>query len=76
MFGQFTIEEVYLILIFDTTNRETLIFEITMALARFDDFEMIELMNSVIKKLSQMSDEEFAAHNFELAYADEDLQEV
>lgn len=68
----FTVEEVNLICIFNIGNRETLIAELISATADFEDVEMLEIAVAVLDKLSQMSDEDFAALELYPVYEDSD----
>jgi hypothetical protein len=55
----FTVEEINLMCIFDTSSREKLIAELTSAIGDFDDAEMLEIAENVLRKLSDMSDGEY-----------------
>ena len=57
---QFTVEEVNLMCVFDTSGRENLIAELTGAIGDFED-DMLEIAVSVIGRLSMMSDVDFDA---------------
>ena len=70
MSEKFTVEEVNLIHIFDTSSRCTLVSELTDALAFFEDEELIEIAGNVLDKLEDMSDLEFAAFDAYPEYED------
>jgi hypothetical protein len=57
---EFTFEEINLIGIFDTSSRYTLISELVDVITELDD-ETLEVATTVLNKLSQMSDMDFAA---------------
>ena len=60
----FTVEEINLICIFDTSNRAKLISEMkSVPLADLDD-EMQQLLFRVVQKLEKMNDEEFSRFDF------------
>jgi len=60
MFERFTVEEINLMCIFDTSGKDRLIAEIITAAEDFED-EMVEIAESLIKKLHKMSGADFAA---------------
>ena len=82
MFEQFTVEEVNMMCIFDTSSRDALIAELTAALSEFSEYaqddsaEMTELAEAVLDKLAKMSDADFAALELYPEYEDYDEQEV
>ena len=55
----FTVEEVNLICIYAGESRGEVIEDIERALPYLDDTDMAELSNRIIKKLRNMTDEEF-----------------
>jgi hypothetical protein len=59
MYEQFNIEEVNLMCIFDTSSRAALIKELTAALPGFDEPELTEISENVLKKLNVMTDKDF-----------------
>lgn len=61
MSERFTVEEVNLICAFNTKSRSELISALTAAMPDFDEPEMAELAETVIGRLSAMTDEGFAA---------------
>ena len=58
--GNFTVEEINLMCVFDRSGRTELIEDIGRVLPHLDDKDMEELANRVIEKLQGMTDEEFA----------------
>ena len=56
----FTVEEVNLMCVFDTSGREILITELTDAIGGFED-DMLEIAVSVLGRLTSMSDADFDA---------------
>ena len=72
----FTIEEVNLMCIFDTSKRDALIAELTEAIPDFDEPELVEIAEGVLDKISTMSDEDFAALNLCPEYEEYDYEEV
>lgn len=68
----FTVEEENLICIFDASGRVKLITGIRAALPDFDDAEMREVADNVLKKLDAMTDTEFDALEFYPAYYNEE----
>jgi hypothetical protein len=57
---RFTVEEVNLMCIYETRDRETLLSEIRESLPYVDDTEMLYIMQTAIIKLENMTDGEFA----------------
>lgn len=55
----FTVEEVNLICIYAGESRSEVIEDIERDLPYLDDSDMVELSNRIIKKLRNMTDEEF-----------------
>jgi hypothetical protein len=76
MFEQFTVEEINLMCIFDTSGRSRLISELTEAMQGFDNPELAEIAANALKKLNNMSDLEFAAIELYPEYGDNDETEV
>ena len=73
----FTIEEENLICIFDTSSRTVLIDGISDAIPYFDDPELQEIAESVLRKLEPVSDMAFSSRIFHPAYdSDDDDLEV
>ena len=76
MFEQFTVEEINLMCIFDTSGRSRLISELTEATQGFDNPELAEIATNVLKKLNDISDLEFATIELYPEYGDNDETEV
>ena len=72
----FTLEQENFICIFDVSNRNACINGIRAALPDFDDLELREIANDVLKKLDNMSDEDFSELIFSPAYYDDEMEEV
>lgn len=72
MFEQFTVEEVNLMCIFDTSGKEALIAGIAAALPDFDEPELNEIAQSVLERLIRMSDADFSALELYPEYEDYD----
>jgi D-arabinose 5-phosphate isomerase GutQ len=70
MFELFTIEEVNLMCIFNTSGRSVLITDLTAAVRNFDEPELIEITETTINKLYKMSDTDFTALEFYPEYED------
>ena len=64
---KFSVEELNLMCIFDTANREALRNELVTALHDIYEPEMIELFGSTLEKLDTLTDEEFTAVGFYIA---------
>lgn len=58
-------EMMSLMCLFDYSDRDTLIGEISTSLLYIDDSEMAELMRQTIGVIGQMTDEEFSKIEFE-----------
>jgi hypothetical protein len=72
----FTVEEENLICIFDTSSRVALLNDIREALPEFDEPEICEIAENVIKILDDMTDAEFYELIFSPAYHNDDDTEV
>jgi len=72
----FTVEEENLICAFNTISRATLIRDIreTMPFIEPSDAEMLEVCESVIRKLGVMTDAEFSGITFTPAYDDDESE--
>ena len=57
---RFTVEEINLMCIYETRDRETLLSEIRDSLPHVEEPELLEIMHTVISKLETMTDGEFA----------------
>jgi hypothetical protein len=75
MTKQFTVEEINLMCIFDTSDKKKLMAELVGAMKTFDD-EMLDIAVSVAYRLDDMSDAEFAALELCPVYDDYDESEV
>ena len=73
MIEKFTVEEVNLMGIFDTSSKDTLAAELTEAITKFFDSELNEIADNTLVKLLRMSDDEFSA--FELCPVYDDYNE-
>lgn len=71
----FTIEEENLICIFDVSSRTAFINEISAALHEFIEPELCDIADNILKKLNDMSDEEFDTLIFTPEYYDEEMEE-
>jgi hypothetical protein len=71
MLDLFTIEEINLMCIFDTSGRQRLIDGIVSAMADFYDGELIEIAENALTKLNKLDDAEFDALDFYPEYGDE-----
>jgi hypothetical protein len=72
MLEQFTVEEINLMYIFDTSSRDSLITELSAAVPEFDEPELIEIAENVLNKISEMTDEDFSALELYPEYEDYD----
>lgn len=68
----FTIEEVNLLCIFDTSSRMALMTELVDVMTEFDDTEMLEIAVAALDKLSKLTDGDFAAFDLYPEYRDAD----
>jgi len=71
----FTVEEENLMYIFDIRSRQALICSIREAMPDFEEPELCEIAENVLRKLNNMSDLEFAALDLSPDY-DNDETEV
>ena len=60
MSNNFTVEEINMICIFDTSDKNALIAELTAAMPEFIEPGFDEIAENVLVKLEKMTDEEFA----------------
>jgi hypothetical protein len=74
--SRFTVEEVNLMCIFDTSNRAALMTELAAATRDFSDEELLDIAENALTKLGKMSDADFAALTLYPEYNDYDEQEV
>jgi len=75
MGDQFTVEEINLMCIFDTSSRDALIAELTEAVPDFEEPELAEITETVLGKLSKMSGTDFAALELYPEYEEFDEKE-
>ena len=68
---KFSAEELNLMSIFDTADRETLRNDLVTAIHDVYEPEMIELIGSTLERLANLTDEEFAELSFYIA--DDDM---
>jgi len=74
MIEQFTVEEVNLLCIFNTQNRNALISELSEAITDIEDGDMFEIAQNALNKVSKISDEDFAALEFYPEYGDDEQE--
>ena len=67
----FTVEEMNLIRAMDHTCRRMAIFDIKSSIPNIEDHELKELCNKTLKKMSAMTDGDFAAIDFTVYEEDE-----
>ena len=65
--GKFSVEEINLMSIFDTTNREMLRSDLVTALHDVYEPDMIAVFASTLEKLDTLTDEEFTEIGFYIA---------
>lgn len=68
----FTVEEMNLIRAMDHTCRRMAIFDIKISIPNIKDHELKELCEKTLKKMSAMTDEDFAAIDFTVYEEDEE----
>ena len=68
---KFSAEEINLMCLFDTTDREALRNDLLTALHDVYEPEMIEVIGSTMEKLDSLTDDEFAEIGFYIADDDE-----
>ena len=73
---RFSAEELNLMGIFNTADREVLRSDLLTALHDVYEPDMIELFGSVLEKLDSLTDDEFAEIGFHIADDDEFTEEV
>jgi hypothetical protein len=74
-FDKFTAEELNLMSIFDTTDRETLRNDLVTALHDVYEPDMIEIFSSTMEKLDALTDEEFKEIGFYIADDDFNMED-
>ena len=67
----FTVEEMNLIQAMDHTCRRMAIFDIKTSIPNIEDHELMELCEKTLKKMTAMTDAEFAAIDFTVYEEDE-----
>ena len=72
MLELFTVEEIYLMCIFDTSSRLSLIDGLSTAASGFVEPELTEIAENALAKLNALNDSEFAALEFYPEYDDDD----
>jgi hypothetical protein len=70
----FTVEEENLICIYDIGGRAELIRNIQIALPYFDDDELRDIADNVIRKLNAMTDDDFSSLTFSPVYMDDESE--
>ena len=75
MSDQFTVEEVNLMCIFDTSSRDALISELSEAVPDFEEPELVEIAENILNKLSKMSGADFNALELYPEYEEFDEKE-
>ena len=76
-FTVFTVEEENLICIYDTSSRKALMDSINGTVSDFEESELVEIADRVLRALNAMTDDEYAALTFHPAYqVDDDDNEV
>ena len=68
----FTVEEENLICFFDTSSRAALVADLRYALPYFDEAEILELTENLLKRLNAMNYAEFSELSFNPAYFNDD----
>ena len=68
----FTVEEINLMCVYDTSNRATLINDLRTAMPDFDEEGMSEIAETALAKLEGMTDEAFSALVLTPEYDDPD----
>jgi hypothetical protein len=72
---KFSTEEINLMCIYDTSNREALRNDLITALNDVYEPEMIEVFGSTLEKLDTITDDEFAEIGFYIADDDGDVEQ-
>lgn len=73
---KFTVPEINLMCILDTSSKENLLSELRLCRDNVYEPEMIELINETIKKLKKLTDEEFSEIGFFIADYTDDIYEI
>lgn len=61
---RFSVDEMNVIAIYDTTDRKKLITQLKSVLPNIEDTELSEITEEAINKLERMTDEEFSSTEF------------
>lgn len=61
---RFSVDEMNVIAIYDTTDRNKLITQLKSVLPNIEDTELSEITEEAINKLERMTDEEFSSTEF------------
>jgi len=69
----FTVPEINLMCILDTSSKEKLLSELDLCKNNVYEPEMIELINETIKKLKKLTDKEFSEIGFFIADETDDI---
>jgi len=72
--GKFSVEEINLMSIFDTANREILRSDLVTALHDVYEPDIIAVFASTLEKLDTLTDDEFAEIGFYIADDDLDME--
>ena len=72
----FTVEQVNFMCVFNTDNRKALMDGIRYSMPVFYEPELLEIAQNTLRKLEEMSDEEFDALEFYPVSEDDDEAEV
>jgi len=77
MYDKFSVEEINLMCIFDTSDRTALLTDLWERIDDVYDPDMREIFESAIDKLERISDDDFAGIGFYMAGEDdEDFEEM
>lgn len=76
MYDKFSVEEINLMCIFDTSSRSTLLNDLQESLGDIYDPDMCEVFGSAISKLENTSDDEFEDIGFYIANDFPDSEET
>lgn len=70
---KFSVDEMNVICIYDTTDRIKLISQLKTVLPNIEDSELAEITAEAIEKLERMTDSEFKATDFKPVLTPEDM---
>ena len=71
----FTVEEITLLRVFDTSSRRTAILSLMNEMGMMQDDELISLCQGMVKKLEKTTDAEFNSFDFTV-YDDDEVNET